>query len=136
MPIEKRKFITRRMLQAEPDTIFVFGDNMLGLGFGGQAKEMRGEPNAFGIPTKHKPSNKPDAFFTDEDFNGPAGTRIMMCLGDLLRFQKQGRKIVLPEDGIGTGLADLERRAPKIWAIIQRYMAELEKRENAKNGEK
>jgi len=37
MPIEYRKLITRPMLQQAPETLFVFGDNMLRKGLGGQA---------------------------------------------------------------------------------------------------
>src|ERR1700676_4108169 len=112
MPIEKRSFITRQMLRDEPNTTFVFGDNLLGLGYGGQAKEMRGEPNAFGIPTKHKPSNKPDAFFTDDDLHtvAPIFQRRFMVL---LKRLEERMNIVWSEAGIGTGLADLEHRAPK-----------------------
>ena len=50
------KWITREELQRHPELIFVFGDNMLRKGFGGQAKEMRGEPNAVGVPVKWRPS--------------------------------------------------------------------------------
>jgi len=31
------------------------------IGFGGQAKEMRGEPNAISVATKWEPSNRPNA---------------------------------------------------------------------------
>ncbi|KKL05458.1 hypothetical protein LCGC14_2605850, partial [marine sediment metagenome] len=54
--IEYRDHITRQMLRDEPDTLFVFGDNMQRRGLGGQAFAMRGEPNAVGIPTKIFPS--------------------------------------------------------------------------------
>ena len=47
---------------------YVFGDNMERRGLGGQAGVMRGEPNAIGVPTKWSPSNRPDAYFTDEDW--------------------------------------------------------------------
>jgi hypothetical protein len=43
----------------------VFGDNGRRIGFGGQAKEMRGEPNAIGVATNWEPSNRPNAFFSD-----------------------------------------------------------------------
>jgi hypothetical protein len=46
------KHITREMVRADPSTVFVFGDNMARNGLAGQAKEMRGEPNAIGVPTK------------------------------------------------------------------------------------
>ena len=55
--------ITRADLRANPDTLYVFGDNMRRRGMGGQAAEMRGEPNAVGIPTKWRPSRTEWDFF-------------------------------------------------------------------------
>ncbi len=46
------KKYTRAYIRAHPDWLFVFGDNMMRRGFGGQAAEARGEPNAIGIATK------------------------------------------------------------------------------------
>jgi hypothetical protein len=56
MPIVFRQWIT---------PFYVFGDNGRRIGFGGQAKEMRGQPNAIGVATKWEPSNRPNAFFSD-----------------------------------------------------------------------
>src|SRR5687768_3383693 len=66
--LEIREHISREMVRGEKDKIFLFGDNLAGRGYGGQAKEMRGEENAIGIPTKKAPSNNPNAFFTDKEF--------------------------------------------------------------------
>jgi len=126
MPIEYRQMITRQMLKDEPNTLFVFGDNMLRLGYGGQAKEMRGEPNAFGIPTKYKPSMKPHAFFDDSnDCYDRVTPHIRWRFGILANILKVGGKVVFPQTGIGTGLADLERRAPRIWTLIQALHQQL-----------
>lgn len=116
--LEYRKFITRSMLKSAPDTLFVFGDNLARQGFGGQAREMRGEPNAVGIPTKHRPSMAEDAFFTDDD---KTKFLIVICM-DYIRLVKhaaRGSHIVWPKDGIGTGLAELEQRAPEIYKMIK-----------------
>ena len=117
-----RKHITRQMLRAEPDTLFVFGDNMEHRGLGGQAKEMRGEPNAVGIPTKWSPHRSSSAYFTDSDFliAKPGGD------DELYRLRRHPGPIVWPEDGIGTGLAELPQRAPKIWAYIEACLTELD----------
>jgi len=48
-------WIERSMLQADPEARFVFGDNAERWGLGGQAKEMRGEPNAIGVATLWSP---------------------------------------------------------------------------------
>ena len=114
--IEYRKFITRQMIRNEPDKLFVFGDNLQRKGLGGQAKEMRGEPNAVGIPTKWAPSMDEDAFLTDNDL----GIWTHCSCNDsarLLVHHANGGIIVWPEDGIGTGLAQLPQRSPLIWDL-------------------
>ena len=55
-----QKFIYRSDLKANPSVLYLFGDNLQRVGLGGQAKEMRGEPNAVGIATKKAPDNKPE----------------------------------------------------------------------------
>lgn len=119
-----RKFITRQMLRNEPDTLFVFGDNAQRRGLGGQAKEMRGEPNAVGIPTKIYPSMHKAAFFSDDDFDF---IRPILNM-EFERLRYHAGAIVWPEDGIGTGLADLPTRAPKIWRYIEAGRRALENR--------
>ena len=46
--------------------------------------------------------------------------RIEMALG-------AGRNVVIPADGLGTGLADLPRRAPRIHRYIEERIAKLER---------
>jgi hypothetical protein len=62
--IEIRERITRADLRADKEKIFLFGDNLAERGLGGQAREMRGEENAIGIPTKKAPDNNQAGFFT------------------------------------------------------------------------
>jgi hypothetical protein len=118
--------ITRRMLRANPDVLFVFGDNLQASGFGGQAAEMRGEPNAVGIPTKRAPRMTPDAFFSDQDlpevlqaFEGP--------FQRLRAHLEAGGGLVVPEAGIGTGFAKLARKAPAIQEALERRLHELDR---------
>ena len=102
------------MLRDEPDTLFVFGDNMQRVGLGGQAAEMRGEPNAVGIPTKKYPSMEPSGFLSDLDL---ASWRIE-CEHEIRRLKNHEGKIVWPKAGIGTGRARLNSKAPKIMKAI------------------
>jgi len=113
------------MLRDEPETLFVFGDNMEQRGFGGQAKEMRGEPNAVGIPTKWKPDMSEQAFFKDEHLDA-VKDRIISAFVRLRNHQLNGGKIVWPQAGIGTGFANLEKSSPKIWALIELCRIKLE----------
>lgn len=125
MPIRYVKHIHRSMLLAEPTWLWLFGDNLLRAGFGGQAREMRGEPNAVGIPTKREPSMRPEAFFSDADYDAYLDARAH----DLYRLQRHlqnGGTVVLPADGIGTGRARLRQTAPKIWDQLREDLRALE----------
>lgn len=117
MSFRTEKRITRAMMRAEPGTLFAFGDNIGRKDNGGQAREMRGEPNAVGIPTKWLPSMSAEAFFTDADFDR-VRSAIEVPLGRLAQHLANGGHVVWPEDGIGTGLAELATRAPRIFAYI------------------
>jgi len=115
--------ITRAQVREERSTIFVFGDNLLGKGYGGQAGAMRGEPNAVGIPTKYAPDLRESSFFSDADFD-----RLRPILDQSfakLKALKKYHNIVIPADGLGTGLAQLGRRAPRILAYINQKIEEL-----------
>jgi hypothetical protein len=120
--IEYRKFITRQIVRAYPQTLFVFGDNSYRTGFGGQAKEMRGEPNAVGIITKLKSTMEESSFLDDSLFNGWFNRTVH----DFYKLLMHNGIIIWPEDNIGTGLAQLPYRAPKIFAEIERLRKRLE----------
>lgn len=109
MIVIRQKVIFRADVQANVGkAVYLFGDNLTGKGYGGQAKQMRGEPNAIGIPTKKKPSMTDDAFFSDDDMkanNRAIDQAFASIPGDI-------QVVIIPFDGIGTGLAKLEARAP------------------------
>jgi hypothetical protein len=119
-----QKWISRSDLMDNPDKLYVFGDNNKRYGRGGQAKEMRGEPNAFGIPTKWAPMMSDDAYFSDEQYD------IVAKIFDF-HFKKlkshieNGTSVVIPTDGLGTGLSQLPQRAPKINELLQNLISEL-----------
>lgn len=117
--------IIREDLANNPKQIYVFGDNMIRVGLGGQAREMRYEPNAVGIPTKWRPSMTDDAFFTDDDFDKVVPT-IEIEFQKLTLEINRGKNIIIPKDGIGTGLSQLPRRAPKIYKYIEDGIRKLE----------
>jgi hypothetical protein len=103
-------------LRNNPDKIYIFGDNTEGWGKGGQAI-VRDEPNAFGISTK----NSPTQFMSDDNFEANK-TKID---ADIAAIKADGRPIVFPEDGIGTGRADLQNKAPRTWAYLQKELNKL-----------
>lgn len=81
---------------------------------------MRGEPNSIGIVTKRFPSNKFDSFFFDHDFE----EAIKYIDRDFASIP-EGVVVVIPSDGLGTGLAKLDTQAPKIFNYILNKIEEL-----------
>lgn len=107
--------------------IFLFGDNMLREGRGGQAREMRGEINTIGVPTKWRPTRRATAYFSDADWDY-IGVQLSVksAFVSAQMFLDAGFDIVIPTDGLGTGLADLPHRAPRIHAAIEQLIKDLE----------
>lgn len=127
--IVQMKWITRSFVRAHRDHIFLFGDNLARRGFGGQAAQMRAEPNAIGIPTKKLPSNVEEAFFTDAEFEQNKAA-IDRALERLTQMSSTGEQvIVIPTDGLGTGRAQLESRAPLTFSYLQKCLRNLSSQE-------
>lgn len=116
--IRTQMIISRRDVRANPNTLYVFGDNMKGYGYGGQAAVMRGAPNAVGIPTKWEPAMHDDAFFADADWPFIADL-VLDRFKRLVDHLAKGGDVVWPQDGVGTGRAKLRSRAPLIWGRIE-----------------
>jgi hypothetical protein len=111
-----RKYIIRKDLQVFPERFYIFGDNLERVGSGGQAREMRGEPNAIGVATKRSPGMRHMDFFADREME------IQAVRWDLSKIDEKiaaGHIIVVPGDGIGTGLAELPVRSPIIHQMIR-----------------
>lgn len=119
-----QKFISREDLIANRDAVYVFGDNMTRTGLGGQAREMRYEPNAIGVPTKWRPSMTDDAFFNDEDYDKVVN--VLEKDFDAIKVAlARGKNVVFPADGLGTGLSQLQTRSPKIFEYIENSIVEI-----------
>ena len=118
------KIITRDKVKENPDVLYLFGDNLLRKGLGGQAKEMRGEPNTLGIVSKKYPSNNSSSFYTDEDFYSwlEVFSSDIKNLAESVNSGKY-RAIVIPQ--IGVGLADLPNKAPRIWNYLKTTLDSL-----------
>lgn len=103
------------------DKIFVFGDNMIQKGYLGQAV-IRDCKNSFGIPTKRTPSRNDEAFFSDKDEEMEL---VKNRLRKLYALALEGKTIVFPSAGIGTGLAKMKEKSPVIFEemtnIINQY---------------
>ncbi|WP_018261521.1 DUF7831 domain-containing protein [Methylobacterium sp. WSM2598] len=125
MPVRYEAGITRATLRANRATLYVYGDNSAGVGLGGQAKEMRGEPNAVGLVTKRAPATYPAAYLSDDDLE--TVRRLWVAPYRRLRDHlAAGGDVVWPKRNIGTGRAELPARAPAVWAALERLRAALD----------
>ena len=123
--VVRMKWITRAIVREHRDYIFLFGDNIARRGLGGQAAAMRGEPNAVGIPTKKLPSNSDEAFFTDAELEQNKAA-IDQAFEYLTRKSTALEQIiVMPANGLGTGRAQLQNRAPLTFAYLQKRLEDL-----------
>lgn len=133
MPIIFQTSIVRADLKNNPAVLYLFGDNEARRGLGGQAKEMRGESNAIGIRTKRAPSNDSASFWNEGQAPGHflPSHFIAMVESDFAPVREalgRGVTVIVPADGIGTGLADLPRRAPATFHYLRTLIG------NARNG--
>lgn len=117
MPLRFLKFITRADLKADPNGLYLFGDNDQRVGMGGQAGAMRGEPNAIGVRTKLAPSMNEWDFFSDDFFEDNCHD-IDEDLERVRDALKGGISVICPSDGLGTGLSELPTRAPRTFAYL------------------
>lgn len=67
MPVLFVERLTRKEARRRPEVMFVFGDNEARRGTGGQAEELRGEPNAVGVATKRYPSTDELAYWREDE---------------------------------------------------------------------
>ena len=114
---------SRKDATIDKDNIYVFGDNIAGEGKGGQAV-IRGLTNAMGIPTKYKPTTAKAAYFgrdidAEKVYIAEAVNRI------IARAKAENMGVVLPTDGIGTGRAQLAKRAPVLLEHLDNELARL-----------
>lgn len=113
MPLEYMNWYTKQLIRSNPDKFYIFGDNFAERGLGGQAREARGEPNSIGIYTKRYSSYNENAFLKDSDL--PEWKSLTVPRLTLVLNVLQNNKIIVwPLAGIGTGLAELDKRAPLI----------------------
>lgn len=118
-------FWTRITARQYHDYIFIFGDNDIQQGLGGQAV-IRGELNAFGIPTKKLPAKKEEAFYNDDEYDINV-QKIDAAIAIIVARLKTGRYkgLIYPKDGLGTGLAQLNIKAPLTFKYLNKVITKL-----------
>lgn len=109
---------TRNDVIKNPTLLFIFGDNDIEKGKGGQAI-IRGLKNTAGIPTKKYPSNWKTSFYSDDDYKQNC-KKIKYAINLIKKrfYEEKYEYIVLPKDGFGTGLSQLPKKAPKTYAFL------------------
>ena len=124
MPLVFQDYIMPTDIMDHPDWLYLFGDNEQRRGFKGQAAACRGYPNAVGIATKRAPHRGETAYWSEVDYDRAIAI-IDRDLAQAFDHMKNGGTVVCPSAGLGTGLADLGRRAPRIFSHIRKRIKEL-----------
>jgi hypothetical protein len=114
MEIIYMSHITRADARKNPSVSFIFGDNDMRTGLGGLAKELRGEPNAYGIRVKKKPTLYKDSFYTDDEIKENIN-KITHDINNIVHKLQWAKDpvIIYPAAGIGTGLANMKQTCPE-----------------------
>lgn len=123
MAIYKNINITHEFLDSNPDSYFVFGDNLQKQGFGGAAS-LRDHPHAIGFITKKFPDNKDCSFYRPEEYS-PVFFEELKKLSRIVGSKPQKTFYI---SQVGAGLANKYR----IWELLIHHnlVSALEKYEN------
>ena len=118
--VETQKIFSVKDCNNNPNKIYIFGDNLCGVGKGGQAI-IRDCDNVFGIPTKRTPSMDSNAFFSDNfDEYDAVKSKIEQLV--LLASCKKTTIFVFPKAGLGTGLARMNQTSPKLFKYMNKML--------------
>jgi hypothetical protein len=96
---------------------------------------MRGEPNAVGIRTKRAPGYEEHAYWSDAEFRRNT-VMIWEDFFPVLRglIEEPSLVVIIPSDGLGTGMAQLHQRAPKTLIFIETMILSLENASTLRTG--
>jgi len=124
--VKSSVWYTAKVCQQNPKALYVFGDNVMRIGCGGQAI-IRNEPNAFGIATKYEPTMNDVAFFSDKY---PGSYRVI--IEDVMKLVLLTQTpfsdydtVVFPGGGLGTGLSKLPEKAPDVYRFLCQLLYKL-----------
>ena len=135
MLVLTQEFISRADLQNNPEYLYLFGDNLSRWGKAGQAQEMRGEPNAFGIATKRSISRGyPYDYFFDGDQDAYEYIEADFDKLEYVLSSGKYKAVVVPSQGLGTGLARLPQNAPRLYKYIADRIERLKGIEHEETG--
>lgn len=101
MSIYKKISITQQFLDENPDSYFIFGDNLIKEGYGGAAI-LRDHPHSIGFITKKYPDNKDSSFYRPEEYS-PVFFEELEKLNKIIQ-KRPDKKFYISQ--LGAGLAN------------------------------
>lgn len=125
MKVLYQKLWTVNDTRANKNHLFIYGDNDWHVGEKGQAI-IRKESNAMGIPTKKIPSMSKEAFYVDEEIDKNK-EKIDNAIDKIIKQLSKYDAVVFPVDGLGTGLSQLDKRAPLTFKYLNDSIEVLKK---------
>ena len=121
--IIQRQWFSMEQCENNKLSLYIFGDNMISIGTGGQA-QIRYCNNSFGIPTKRLPSMTDESFFNDRDDEKECIDINISQLKSIIDSNIY-ENIILPYDGLGTGLAEMDKRSPYLFKYLNDSLSKL-----------
>ena len=120
-------FWTRDRVARDTESVYVFGDNAEDAytNFYPSRTQavIRGLDNAFGIVTKRNRGTSYGSYIYNSDLEY-FKTVVEASIDVLKEYQEEGKTIVFPADGIGTGKAMLKEKAPACWEYLCKRLKE------------
>ena len=115
----QKEWYERSKVEADACAVYLFGENYAQQGTDyvptGTQAIIRGLPNSIGIPTKNDMfTDKDYSYLTDKQFSQFQKSTMVA----IKKAMMSGKVIVIPAGGIGTGAAQLSRRAPRCAAFL------------------
>lgn len=119
-------FYSPQACHDEPDATFIYGDNFKRYGrgkFAGQAI-IRDMPNVLGLAVKHEPKRDPGSYLSNDDID--LFIKELHAVHEVIAPKlRSGATVYWPADGLGTGLAEMPRRAPLLYQKLCTYSSGL-----------
>lgn len=118
-----KEFYSTKLSEAKPGWLFIFGDNTKRYGKAGQA-QIRDTKNAIGLATKFTPSVDNDAYFSDQRYSECCDI-IEKDLQAIFNRSEEYDVLIFPFAGLGTGLSELPKRAPRVYTYLCSRLEQL-----------
>ncbi len=93
--------VTKQFLDENPNAVFVFGDNLRRVGYGGAAA-LRDHPQTYGFITKKNPDNMDESFYRPESY----AINFLVYMVELQLFIEKNMDKTFYISQLGGGLAN------------------------------